>query len=991
MAFENIELDSNKRNAKNAQGGDYVFVVESQDVKGATIRNVDNDIVAIEGNAEDYVVKATSAGVIVTKNLEGLSGAELKAAKQFKLTITLQKENAKKGVDAGVVTLAFADGAIDLTRDGKNIVTGEGVVVTKKAKEAGALDIEIADETFGSVTAEEPTEPQPGQSFTLTTGVDAPELSANADTIEGAVTGLTSTNTLNAGDKIDGGAGVDTLKLQQSTNFTGFTGEGFLKNVEVLEITNTSTLSRSFDAKGVTGLETVKINANNANYTLTNLAAAGVAVEVAGMDDDTLNVGFATDVTKGEADALSVKVTDVGAAKTTTAAQKDAKVVAAGIENLTIEAAGTANFVDLSGVTVTGTADQALTIKGAGALTVADVDGALVSVDASAATGKLDLDLTSATVINSVKAGSADDVVTVDSLKVDAQLDGGAGNDTLVLDGLTAGVYQPGMTGFETLAVTGLTGAVTFAASNTVGLTKLAVKDGVGSAGFTLAELSATSFGIDLVNTDAADAATGQDIAYTSASDLTVTTRNEDAAVTGTSIVQLKDNIVASAATSLTVNVAKNTELSGNVTAAAATSVNVNVAKDAALAGDITAAKAANVNLSFDSDVSGNLVFAAATDITLTATAAQTALVLDAAKAQALTINSSKDVTLAATSDLESLANLTAQGIGGLDLDAIAIGAKAASVTVNAANAKSAVDVEIDDYAANGGQVVFTGSTLAANTLTIGTGRNEVAVTGGIANDTVNYNTVLTSSDEASININLGSVSTNDKLVLDTGAHDWTNASVTLSGVDVVSGATSLTLKAAVVSGQTIDLSAIDVTLKGTDGADTIDVSNLSTTGDLIVEGGKGNDTIKLGAAVETVKFAATAVDNGVDTISGFTAGTGSTADVLDVSALVGTTQTTAFGAANGASALADGTVVSYTNAGTALDAAGVAALFAAAQTAGKYTAGASSDYVFVEQSGNTAKLWVINNDATAAVTAAEVKLVGTVNADAALVIENFA
>jgi hypothetical protein len=206
----------------------------------------------------------------------------------------------------------------------------------------------------------------------------------------------------------------------------------------------------------------------------------------------------------------------------------------------------------------------------------------------------------------------------------------------------------------------------------------------------------------------------------------------------------------------------------------------------------------------------------------------------------------------------------------------------------------------------------------------------------------------------------------------------------------VIDASTATTNTEITVSGD-LGLGTDKLTVTGGSGDDKITISALTGVDEVSIDGGKGNDTIKLGAAAETVKFAATAVDNGVDTISGFTAGTGPTADVLDVSALVGTTQTAAFGAANSASALADGTVVSYTNAGTALDAAGVAALFAAAQTPGKYTAGASSDYVFVEQSGNTAKLWVINNDATAAVTAAEVKLVGTVNADAALEIKNFA
>lgn len=332
-----IELDSNKRNAKNANDGDYVFVVEAVDAKGATIKNVDNDTVAIEGNAADYIVKATGAGVIVTKNLEGLSGAELKAAKQFKLTITLQKENAKKGVDAGVVTLAFADGAIDLTRDGKNIVTGEGVVVTKKAKEAGALDIEIADETFGSVTAEEPTEPQPGQSFTLTTGQSVYSLNAGQnDTIDG----VTNLNSLAGTVIVDGStadADVLTAKLSDTdTTVAATTYAATIANVETINL---------IAAAGTVNSNDVIFNAanvSNGQIVLSNEAAPNAWTEAG--DISITNV----DGSKG----VSVKA---GANVTT--------LTASNVQKGAVIDAGAATTVALDAVNATATADDAAVLK----------------------------------------------------------------------------------------------------------------------------------------------------------------------------------------------------------------------------------------------------------------------------------------------------------------------------------------------------------------------------------------------------------------------------------------------------------------------------------------------------------------------------------------------------------------------------------------------------------------------------------------------------
>jgi hypothetical protein len=160
---------------------------------------------------------------------------------------------------------------------------------------------------------------------------------------------------------------------------------------------------------------------------------------------------------------------------------------------------------------------------------------------------------------------------------------------------------------------------------------------------------------------------------------------------------------------------------------------------------------------------------------------------------------------------------------------------------------------------------------------------------------------VLGSGDEASININLGTVSTGDELALASGSHDWTNASVTLSGVDVISGSSAtLTLNSSVLSGQAIKLDGVNVTLKGSDAADTIDASKLTPAGTetITIEGGKGNDTIKGsagddtitgGGGNDTINLSAGGADtivlsavasNGKDTITGFTAGTGTGADL---------------------------------------------------------------------------------------------------------------
>lgn len=419
-----IELDSNKRNAKNANDGDYVFVVEAVDAKGATIKNVDNDTVAIEGNAADYIVKATGAGVIVTKNLDGLSGAELKAAKQFKLTITLQKENAKKGVDAGVVTLAFADGAIDLTRDGKNIVTGEGVVVTKKAKEAGALDIEIADETFGSVTAEEPTEPQPGQSFTLTADAEIKVLSAGNDTVD-----ATLANSI-LGDTIVDQGGVDTLNAVLTQNLTSAT---VINDVENVNIKWDAFTDATIDAAKIKGA-TITLSSEKVGYlgnATVNNAGANNVVAGAGIKNELTVVG----VTASSVDAASAKTVIVNG---TTATDNSATVKAGAttthitvgnleaVETVNVVAgAATTNIhvVDYNTATVDAGSATSITLTGNDATDTANVKVGADATITAAAVGKVALE---------VAAGKT---VTQDTIGAELAISG-SGDVTLKSSGL---------------------------------------------------------------------------------------------------------------------------------------------------------------------------------------------------------------------------------------------------------------------------------------------------------------------------------------------------------------------------------------------------------------------------------------------------------------------------------------------------------------------------------------------------------------------------
>jgi hypothetical protein len=132
-----------------------------------------------------------------------------------------------------------------------------------------------------------------------------------------------------------------------------------------------------------------------------------------------------------------------------------------------------------------------------------------------------------------------------------------------------------------------------------------------------------------------------------------------------------------------------------------------------------------------------------------------------------------------------------------------------------------------------------------------------------------------------------------------------------LETINLASGA-GVTIGSAVVSGQTLNVTSVSgsgtLTLKGSSGADTIDVSKFtvtdsSTTGaKLVINGGSGVDTIILGSSKETVVLGAATAD--AKTINGFTAG--ALGDVLDITGSGDKTLTVSGSAATGASGSGD-------------------------------------------------------------------------------------
>ncbi|MCI5106610.1 MAG: hypothetical protein MRY76_07860 [Pseudomonadales bacterium] len=167
--------------------------------------------------------------------------------------------------------------------------------------------IENVDETDASVTSAKAVADgtkTAGETFTLTKSVDNIVGTTGDDTINGAedtVTGL---------DKIDGGAGEDTLVVNDVTG-TAAAGANFgavssVKNVESLVLTSVEELrGGALDVSAWTGLESATVALQSIDAAQTITAGATTDVTLSG------NVDTAADITVSGGHAVDISIKDV--------------------------------------------------------------------------------------------------------------------------------------------------------------------------------------------------------------------------------------------------------------------------------------------------------------------------------------------------------------------------------------------------------------------------------------------------------------------------------------------------------------------------------------------------------------------------------------------------------------------------------------------------------------------------------------------------------
>lgn len=433
--------------------GAALATVNLQNQKSALATTVTNDTSTdLTVNVDGVGYDATGSGVIVSV-AAGSKAATLNVnATGAKSAVTLSGAAAKTVNITGSAALDLAAIATATKIDG-SAATGN---LTLNALAAGTVNVKTGsgnDKFTANTTNKIVVDAGAGNDTVTLSGAlvvgSTVNLGAGNDKLIGTVAvvkgGVGVTDSV-----IDGGDGIDTV----SAAMINAGNAALFLNFEGLSLNSTTGL----DANLLTGstISALSIDAASTTALYQNLSVASTLdVSYVGNNSAVTNTLSFKDAT-GTADTFAIKFSadnSAAASAPISANVQAGTIAAAGVENFTIESGGTKawNSITLGAdtsaktVVVTGAANLDLAFTGFGS-TTAPATG-VSSIDGSAATGKLAINVagvTAATAGLTVKGGSAIDTLTTSTFST--TLAGGAGADNFVVTATTAGAVATAAT-----------------------------------------------------------------------------------------------------------------------------------------------------------------------------------------------------------------------------------------------------------------------------------------------------------------------------------------------------------------------------------------------------------------------------------------------------------------------------------------------------------------------------------------------------------------
>jgi Ca2+-binding RTX toxin-like protein len=689
--------------------------------------------------------------------------------------------------------------------------------------------------------------PQAGKkTFTLTTGLNNIIGSSASDTFD-ASTALT----LNNGDVLDGGEGVDTITAKFSATTTAVNS----KNIEKFVITATGDTTLNFaDSTGITSISnqgsTAALTLNSLNSIPTYELNTNAKVNT---------VQFADAALSGTADEFKVTLSGVTNATANDGLETLTVTRVAGatndLETLHLVSSTVANAIET--VTTAAVDTTTLKISGDQNLVIEDTVGTeITTVDASAATGDVTV-ITGYTKATTVTGGSGSDTFTTSS-GADTIV-GGAGND--VLDGGSGNDTIDGGAGNDTLTSSGTASLTGGAGNDTFKIAAASVtSDSTYKGGEGTDRLLVTSEAA-IVDADFGGMTSVEQVAYDTDISSTTLTLGSAAAATGINKVTLDD---AAEAFTVTAGVGFTNDLE----------VEINDDAHHVAAGAYTkvlTVDTSNATLASANTVTGGLGTADVVQFAGTANAATT------------TDNITAFEKLVVKSDTTSswlLDNAFGAADASITIDGSAITSTDKIFTINA-SAEANAKVTIIGGAGND-VITISSSTAAGDSITGGTGNDTFAfssahytsadtISGGAGDDTLELANAVAIVDADF---------TNTTSVKTLTAADTILLSVTLDSLASAAGIDTVTLTgvddADVVTVTAGFANSLRVNLRGDDGSNNLDSSDGSKvdasayTGSLTVN------------AVDLTMATGTTITGGTGTDTLLFTGTGNATSTID-------------------------------------------------------------------------------------------------------------
>ncbi|MCH8851149.1 MAG: calcium-binding protein [Planctomycetes bacterium] len=260
--------------------------------------------------------------------------------------------------------------------------------------------------------------------------------------------------TLNNGDNLDGGNGTDTINVEiiGATNVT--TTPSSLAKIEIFNIEITDTTDAALNVLNADAISEINNKNSTANLTVTNVSTAPTTFGISNANQN-FTVNMTNTALAGTGDTATVNISGSTVAANEPIVTLQPTTAASGYETFNLVSSGGVGNVVEQVTDGNGTTLATMNISGSQDLQIiVAVDATCTTVDASGASGKIDVVMPTANM--TVTGGSNDDTFRFPgNYDTNDTVDGGAGTDTLVVTSAQGNVTtaQTNVSNMETLEI----------------------------------------------------------------------------------------------------------------------------------------------------------------------------------------------------------------------------------------------------------------------------------------------------------------------------------------------------------------------------------------------------------------------------------------------------------------------------------------------------------------------------------------------------------